>query len=54
MAKFKALLFDLDGTLIDSEHFHYTVWNEILAESDVQLEYSDFLRNFAGIPYRKC
>lgn len=50
MTKFKALLFDLDGTLVDSEHFHYRVWNEILAESDVQLEYSDFLKNFAGIP----
>jgi beta-phosphoglucomutase len=50
MAKFKALLFDLDGTLVDSEHFHYNVWNEILAESDVQLEYADFLKNFAGIP----
>ncbi|MBB5634838.1 HAD superfamily hydrolase (TIGR01509 family) [Pedobacter cryoconitis] len=50
MVKFKALLFDLDGTLVDSEHFHYNVWNEILAESDIQLEYSDFLKNFAGIP----
>jgi len=50
MAKFKALLFDLDGTLVDSEHFHYAVWNEILAESDVQLDYADFLKNFAGIP----
>ncbi|QNK61265.1 HAD family phosphatase [Pedobacter sp. PAMC26386] len=50
MTKFKALLFDLDGTLIDSEHFHYRVWNEILAESAVQLQYSDFLKNFAGVP----
>ncbi|KIO77172.1 hypothetical protein TH53_11095 [Pedobacter lusitanus] len=50
MTKFKALLFDLDGTLVDSEHFHYSVWNEILAESDVQLEYTDFLKNFAGVP----
>lgn len=50
MAKFKALLFDLDGTLVDSEHFHFAVWNEILAESDIQLDYADFLKNFAGIP----
>ncbi len=48
--KFKALLFDLDGTLVDSEYFHYKVWNEILAESDVQLQYADFLKNFAGVP----
>jgi len=50
MAKFKALLFDLDGTLVDSEHFHWNTWNELLAESSVQLEYEDFLKNYAGIP----
>lgn len=50
MKKFKALLFDLDGTLVDSEHFHFKVWNEILAESGVELDYIDFLRNFAGVP----
>lgn len=50
MAKFKALLFDLDGTLVDSEHFHFNTWNELLAESDIQLEYEDFLKNYAGIP----
>lgn len=50
MAKFKALLFDLDGTLVDSEHFHFNTWNELLAESDVKLEYEDFLKNYAGIP----
>lgn len=50
MAKFKALLFDLDGTLVDSEHFHFNTWNELLAESNVQLEYTDFLKNYAGIP----
>lgn len=50
MAKFKALLFDLDGTLVDSEHFHFNTWNELLAESNIQLEYTDFLKNYAGIP----
>jgi beta-phosphoglucomutase len=50
MAKYKALLFDLDGTLVDSEHFHFNTWNELLAESNVQLEYADFLKNYAGIP----
>jgi beta-phosphoglucomutase len=50
MATYKALLFDLDGTLVDSEHFHFNTWNELLAESDIQLEYADFLKNYAGIP----
>lgn len=50
MKDIKALLFDLDGTLIDSECFHYECWNEILDEYGVQLTYSDWLKNYAGIP----
>jgi beta-phosphoglucomutase len=46
----KAILFDLDGTLIDSEYFHFDCWNEILAESSVQLTYDDWVKNYAGIP----
>jgi len=50
MTKPKALLFDLDGTLIDSEHFHFECWNEILQEFGVQLTYNDWLDNYAGVP----
>lgn len=50
MSKLKALLFDLDGTLIDSEFFHFECWNEILEESGVSLTYKDWLKNYAGIP----
>lgn len=50
MKNIKAILFDLDGTLIDSEYFHYECWNEILEEYGVQLTYPDWLKNYAGIP----
>lgn len=50
MKKIKALLFDLDGTLIDSEFFHYECWNEILNESGISLTYDDWLKNYAGVP----
>lgn len=50
MQQIKALLFDLDGTLIDSEFFHFECWNEILAESQVNLTYEDWLKNYAGTP----
>ncbi|WPU95493.1 HAD family phosphatase [Mucilaginibacter sabulilitoris] len=46
----KALLFDLDGTLIDSEFFHFECWNEILEEFDAKLTYNDWLDNYAGVP----
>ena len=50
MKNVKAVLFDLDGTLIDSEYFHYECWNEILEDYGIQLAYPDWLKNYAGIP----
>lgn len=50
MRNLKALLFDLDGTLIDSEYFHYECWNEILEEYNVVLTYQDWLKTYAGVP----
>ena len=50
MKKPKALLFDLDGTLIDSDFFHFECWNEILEDYGAQLTYNDWLNNYAGIP----
>lgn len=50
MSKIKALLFDLDGTLIDSERFHFDCWNEFLSQYEVTLDFKDWLTNYAGIP----
>ncbi|RDC57299.1 HAD family phosphatase [Pedobacter chinensis] len=50
MSKIKALLFDLDGTLIDSEKFHFDCWNEFLCQYKVSLDFKDWLTNYAGIP----
>jgi len=46
----KAILFDLDGTLIDSEHFHFDCWNEVLHDYGIELSYNDWVQNYAGIP----
>ncbi len=48
MPQFKAVIFDLDGTLINSEHFHFTCWNELLIEAGVQLTYPEWLSTYAG------
>ncbi|QPH41584.1 HAD family hydrolase [Pedobacter endophyticus] len=50
MSKIKALLLDLDGTLIDSERFHFDCWNEFLSQYGVVIDFKDWLSNYAGIP----
>ncbi len=49
MKKIQAVLFDLDGTLIDSEYFYFKNWAPILKqEFDLTINYEDWIRDFAG------
>lgn len=48
--RFKAVLFDHDGTLVDSEGQHCALWNQVLAPYGfalTQAQYKDF---YAGVP----
>lgn len=48
--RFHAVLFDHDGTLVDSEGQHWALWNQVLAPyglSLTQAQYKDF---YAGVP----
>ena len=50
--RFKALLFDLDGTLIDSMPAHNLAWQKALLKHQVQISHTELLL-LAGVPNLK-
>jgi beta-phosphoglucomutase len=42
----KAVLWDLDGTLVDSEEFHWLSWRDTMRPEGVELTYDQFLASF--------
>ncbi len=42
----KAVLWDLDGTLVDSEEFHWQAWRETMKANGVEITRSQFLATF--------
>ncbi len=42
----RAVLWDLDGTLVDSEEYHWYAWRDTMAEEGVHLSYGQFLETF--------
>ena len=46
MTRFDAVLWDLDGTILDSAMAHYHTWRELLAEYGHDYAYADFLAGF--------
>jgi HAD superfamily hydrolase (TIGR01509 family) len=42
----KAVLWDLDGTLVDSEEFHWRSWRDTMRPEGVELTYAQFLASF--------
>ena len=48
------MLFDFDGTLVDSEHLHHAAWLEAVAPWGVTLGWEDYERQLAGISDRRA
>jgi beta-phosphoglucomutase len=42
----KAVLWDLDGTLVDSEEYHWRAWRETMAQEGITITRQDFLATF--------
>ena len=49
MATIKAVLFDHDGTLADSEIVHFRFWQQVLADRGVHFFEDDYRLNFTGV-----
>jgi HAD superfamily hydrolase (TIGR01509 family) len=45
-SKERAVLWDLDGTLVDSEEFHWRSWRDTMRPEGVELTYAQFLASF--------
>jgi beta-phosphoglucomutase len=42
----RAVLWDLDGTLVDSEQYHWLAWRDTMAAEGVKLTHDQFLETF--------
>lgn len=42
----KSVLWDLDGTLIDSEQYHWLAWRDTMAAQGIALTHEQFLKTF--------
>ena len=50
MSRLEAVLFDHDGTLVDSELAHYQMWAQVLARHGVALTEDEYMQRHAGMP----
>ena len=51
--KIKAILFDMDGVLIDAKDWHYEALNKALGLFGIEISRYDHLRTFDGLPTRE-
>ena len=42
----KAVLWDLDGTLVDSAEFHWRAWRDVMAEEGLPITHDQFVHSF--------
>jgi len=50
LRKVEAVVFDMDGVLVDARDWHFRALNEALAIFDAEISYEDHLSRFNGLP----
>jgi beta-phosphoglucomutase len=50
----RAVIFDLDGTLVDTELLHLEAFNEVLRDRGIQIQPAEYFARMVGIDDRDC
>jgi beta-phosphoglucomutase len=50
----KAVIFDCDGVIADSEHLHFSLFQRILGERGIALSQSEYLEKYLAMDDRGC
>ena len=46
LSKYKALIFDMDGTLVDNMHYHHDAWMQFIDEKQLGIDAETFERDY--------
>src|SRR5260370_4768782 len=50
----RAVIFDLDGTLVDTEPLHFSAFNEVLRDDGIEIGFDDYTSRLIGLNDRDC
>ena len=53
-SKIKAIIFDMDGVLVDTEPLHYIAWKKVLGKYGYNLTKNEFIIDFVGVGKEIC
>ena len=50
----RAIIFDFDGVIVDSEPLHYSAFKHVLAEKNIGLTESQYYTDYIGMDDKGC
>src|SRR5271170_5724843 len=50
----RSVIFDLDGTLVETEALHFAAFNEVLRADGIEIGFDDYSTRLIGLNDRDC